>query len=120
MRTKECGGGYAERWHKGLMRTTNKYWLVVSVAVVAVAGCSKSPEQRLADSWPMLDRYCTECHNDAERAGELSFERANPAQVAEHPELWERVVRRLRGSVMPPPGSPHPGVEDVGALVTAL
>jgi hypothetical protein len=68
----------------------------------------------------MLDRYCAECHNDAERAGELSFERATPAEVVERPELWERVVRRLRGSVMPPPGSPHPGVEDVGALVTAL
>jgi hypothetical protein len=101
------------------MRTPNPKLLVVPL-LVAAAGCSRSPEEQLAERWPMLDRYCTECHNDAERAGELSFERAVPADVAAHPEVWERVVRRLRGSVMPPPGSPHPGSEDVGELVTAL
>ncbi len=45
----------------------------------------------------MLDQYCTECHSDAERAGELSLEHITPAAVAANPETWEHVVRRLRG-----------------------
>lgn len=84
------------------------------------AGCSTTPEEQLAEQWPMLDRYCTECHSDAERAGELTLEGVTPADVAAHPETWERVVRRLRGAVMPPPGSPHPGTREVGGLVAAL
>jgi len=101
------------------MSTSNAKWLIGSLTLIA-AGCSQTPEEQLAEQWPLLDRYCTECHNDAERAGELTFERSMPADVAAHPEIFERVVRRLRGSVMPPPGSPHPGIEEAGALVAAL
>src|SRR5262245_22354740 len=103
------------------MRTSNVMVLLGSSALALVtAGCSKTPEEALADQWPILDQYCTECHNDAERAGELTLEGVTPAEVAAHPETWERVVRRLRGSVMPPPGSPHPGSEEAGAFVAAL
>ncbi len=91
-----------------------------SALALVAAGCSKTPEERLAEQWPILDQYCTECHSDAERAGELTLEGITPAEVAAHPEKWERVVRRLRGSVMPPPGSPHPGADDVGEFVAAL
>ena len=101
------------------MSTSHAKWLIGSLTLVA-AGCSQTPEEQLVEQWPLLDRYCTECHSDAERAGELTFERSTPADVAAHPEIFERVVRRLRGSVMPPPGSPHPGVEEAGALVVAL
>src|SRR6187551_247264 len=101
------------------MSTSNAKWLIGSLTLVS-AGCSQTPEEQLAEQWPLLDRYCTECHSDAERAGELTFEGSTPADVAAHPEIFERVVRRLRGSVMPPPGSPHPGVEEAAALVVAL
>jgi hypothetical protein len=84
------------------------------------AACSESPEEALANRWPMLEQYCTECHNDAEQAGGMSLEGVMPADVAAHPERWETVVRRLRGSVMPPPGGEHPGIAEVGGLVAAL
>src|SRR5262249_28667879 len=29
-------------------------------------------------------------------------------KAAEHPEIWEKVVRKLEGGVMPPPGRPRP------------
>lgn len=101
------------------MRTLNSNWRLAPLALLA-AGCSQAPEEQLAARWPMLDRYCTECHNDAERAGDITLEGVTPADVGAHPQIWERVVRRLRGSVMPPPGSPHPGGADVAAFVAAL
>ncbi len=85
-----------------------------------VAACSESPEEALANRWPMLEQYCTECHNDAEQAGGMSLEGVMPVDVATNPERWETVVRRLRGSVMPPPGGVHPGIVEVGGLVAAL
>ena len=85
-----------------------------------VAGCAESPDESLAQRWGMLDQYCSDCHNDAEAAGDLSFEGVSPSEVAAHPERWEQVVRRLRASVMPPPGETHPGAEQVDAFVAAL
>jgi hypothetical protein len=89
-------------------------------AALSLTACSKTPEQALAERWPMLEQYCTECHSDAEQAGGMSLEGVTPAEVAANPEKWENVVRRLRGSVMPPPGGTHPGVEDVNEFVAAL
>jgi uncharacterized protein DUF1592/uncharacterized protein DUF1588/uncharacterized protein DUF1585/uncharacterized protein DUF1587/uncharacterized protein DUF1595 len=68
----------------------------------------------------MIDRYCTECHNDAELAGEMSLEHATPAEIAKNPQKWEQVAKRLRGAVMPPPGAAHPGPEQVNEFVAAL
>ena len=52
----------------------------------------------------------------SKRRASLSFEGVSPAEVATHPERWEQVVRRLRASVMPPPGETHPGTEQVDSL----
>ncbi|RPI58715.1 MAG: hypothetical protein EHM50_10245, partial [Lysobacterales bacterium] len=89
-------------------------------ASLALSGCSESPEEALANRWPMLEQYCTECHSDAEQAGGMSLEGVTPAEVAANPQVWEQVVRRLRGSVMPPPGGAHPAVDQVNQFVAAL
>lgn len=89
-------------------------------AAVFVSACSKSPEEVVAQRWGLLDQHCIECHNDIDQSGELSFESASPADIAAHPEVWEQVVRKLRGHLMPPPGGSHPGTEQVDAFVTAL
>jgi hypothetical protein len=93
---------------------------LVLLAASLLAACSESPEEALVNRWPMLERYCTECHSDAEQAGGMSLEGVTAADVAANPERWETVVRRLRGSVMPPPGGEHPGIAEVGGLVAAL
>ena len=91
------------------------------VASTALLGaCSKPPEEALADRMGMFGKYCTDCHNDAEQAGGMSLEHVKPADVAAHPERFEQVVRRLRGSVMPPPGEPKPNHKDANALVASL
>ena len=56
--------------------------------VLSLTACSESPEEALANRWPLLDRYCTECHSDAERAGGMSLEGVTPAEVAANPQKW--------------------------------
>ncbi|HEY9182785.1 MAG TPA: c-type cytochrome domain-containing protein, partial [Gammaproteobacteria bacterium] len=56
----------------------------------------------------MLDRYCVGCHNDAERAGDLSLERLSTDAVAARADVWEAVVRKVRTGFMPPSGEPRP------------
>ena len=56
----------------------------------------------------VLDRYCVGCHNDAERAGEVSFESLDRENLARNAAVWEAAVRKLRTGLMPPLGEPRP------------
>src|SRR5215470_9877214 len=56
----------------------------------------------------VLDRYCVACHNDKARTANLSLQGLDIASAGDHPELWEKVVRKLRAGVMPPPGMRRP------------
>ena len=55
-----------------------------------------------------LRQYCITCHNDKTRIANFSMEKLDLASAADHPEEWEKVIRKLRAGVMPPPGMPRP------------
>ena len=41
-------------------------------------------------------------------------------QAGEHAEIWEKVVRKLRGGMMPPQGMPRPQQAQIDGLITWL
>src|SRR5712692_2506187 len=68
----------------------------------------QSPDQATAQR-ALLDQYCVTCHNDRTKRANLSLEKLDLAtHVAENPQFWEKVVRKLRAGVMPPPGMRRP------------
>src|SRR5262245_34223737 len=71
------------------------------------AGSSSPSSQR-----QFLDRYCVTCHSERLKTGGLSLAQADPAKPAAQPELWEKVVRKLRTGVMPPPAASQPPEAD--------
>ena len=56
----------------------------------------------------LLDRYCVTCHNERLRTGGLALDALDVSRVGATPEIWERVVLKLRGGMMPPAGRPRP------------
>jgi mono/diheme cytochrome c family protein len=66
----------------------------------------------------ILDTYCVGCHNSRARAGGLGFDSLTLDDVREHADVWEKVLRKLRGRQMPPPGSRQPGQPEIDAFVT--
>ena len=64
----------------------------------------------------LLDQYCVTCHNDRTKTANLSLANLDLATVGDHPELWEKVVRKLRAGVMPPPDVKRPPLEEYEAL----
>jgi hypothetical protein len=64
----------------------------------------------------VLDTYCVTCHNERLQTGGLILESTDLSRVAEHSELWERVVRKLRAGTMPPQGARRPDRATVDAL----
>ena len=65
----------------------------------------------------LVNRYCLGCHNDRALQGGLSLEAAPLDDVAGHPEVWERVVRKLRAGAMPPEGVARPDADAYQGLL---
>ncbi|HEY3516347.1 MAG TPA: DUF1587 domain-containing protein, partial [Gammaproteobacteria bacterium] len=95
-------------------------------AALAVAGAAAYAvvRWRLAESpaehQAFVGRYCLDCHSAAERAGDLSLEGVELADAGRNPEIWERVVRKLRVAMMPPADAPQPEAPERAALVSWL
>jgi hypothetical protein len=68
----------------------------------------------------LLATYCYSCHNTRVKMGGLALQGLEIKAAADHAEVWEKAVRKLRGRLMPPPGSPQPAQEDVDAFVAWL
>lgn len=98
--------------------------IAAGAAVVGYLWMHPSPEAVLGQQWAMLDRYCIDCHNDAEYTGEVSFQGLSPSDVRTHADIFEAAIRKLRVGMMPPRGEPKPETEVrrefVAALETAL
>ena len=56
----------------------------------------------------LLDRYCVTCHNERLRTADFVLDDVDLTAVGDHPEIWEKVVRKLRAGSMPPAPRPRP------------
>jgi hypothetical protein len=74
----------------------------------------------LTQQWPVLEDYCMTCHNLDDYAGGRDFSLLTPDDVAENAELFELALKKLRGSVMPPPSQEQPALEARWALISSL
>ena len=70
----------------------------------------------------IVSRYCRNCHNENDLAGDLSFEALDIENVGKDPASWEKAVRKLRVRAMPPHGDDiiRPDEREYTALLTYL
>ena len=75
-----------------------------------------------SDTWQraLLDRYCVTCHNDRLRTADLALDRHDVTRVADAPEVWETVARKLRAGAMPPLPRPRPDAASYARFITWL
>lgn len=86
--------------------------VLVALVVAVAAGGYWAASSRVGGSpephRQLVDRYCLDCHNPIDRAGEMSLEDADFARVETRPDLWEAVIRKLSVGMMPPSDAPQP------------
>ena len=68
----------------------------------------------------VVNRYCVGCHNTKTKAGDFTLDTIVTANVSQHPEEWEKVIRKLRPRYMPPVGLPRPDEKTYDAVVASL
>ena len=71
-------------------------------AAPARAATSSSSQQAL------VTQYCVTCHNDRRKTGGLALDTVDLTHVGDGAATWEKVVRKMRGGLMPPVGMPRP------------
>jgi mono/diheme cytochrome c family protein len=103
--------------------------LVIWLMAVFAAAQAPSVSQPAPSAQPVpeaqahlatITQYCVGCHNDRAKAGGVSFDGATAESIAQHPDVFEKAVRKLRGRVMPPPGARQPTGAAVDGLVAWL
>ena len=68
----------------------------------------------------IVREYCVRCHNDRRLLGGMSLERFDAADAPANAQLAERMVRKLRAGMMPPPGARRPTEGVLTGLAVSL
>jgi hypothetical protein len=106
-------------------------WFAGCLAVLSTSTGSLGaggPQQQPTGSVPLsvppqravINQYCVGCHNDKAKTAGLTLATIDVQRAGENAETWEKVVRKLRGRMMPPPGRPRPDDATYDSMVSYL
>ena len=107
---------------------TNRVLEWVLIALAGIAPLEAAPLQQTgapassqaSQYRAVLNRYCVTCHNEKLKTAGLMLDKADVENPPASAEVWEKVIRKLRGGAMPPPGAPRPDKATYDSLATYL
>ena len=106
------------------MRRTLLIWIGIviagTVALPAAAQQAGNGAAAASTHRAVLNQYCVTCHNEGLKTADLLLDQADAEHPAATPELWEKVVRKLRARAMPPQGMPRPDEATYASFVEYL
>ena len=68
----------------------------------------------------VVKTYCGSCHSPTQKKGNLVLASYNVDSAAGNAQVSEKMIRKLRAQMMPPPGSKRPTGDTLLALVEAI
>jgi len=69
----------------------------------------------------VIEENCLSCHNSTAKMGGLALDKLSADRIAEDAQVWESVIRKLRGGLMPPVGAAkRPDKQSVTELISWL
>ena len=99
------------------------FTLTLSVAVTLIA-CGvftlHAFQTPRAPHVSLVDEYCLSCHDKDHEKGGLVLETVMAHDVSQNPEVWEKVVRKLRARQMPPIGKDRPDNAMYDSVIASL
>ena len=86
----------------------------------AMAVAHNSATLSLESQSTLVKQYCAGCHSEKGRSGGLSLANFDPAGIDQNAEVVEKMIRKLRAGMMPPPGARRPDGDALTQFVTEL
>jgi mono/diheme cytochrome c family protein len=85
------------------------------------AGSTPAPTAMVAaEQTRLVTSYCGTCHSERGKAGGLTLASFDAMKAHEQPEVIEKMIRKLRAGMMPPPGAKRPDPAQIDQLAAAL
>ena len=84
-----------------------------------VAGASGRATATTADN-EVVQQYCVRCHNERRLIGNLSLEEFDATNPVADVGTAEKMIRKLRAGMMPPPGARRPEPEVLQGLAASM
>jgi mono/diheme cytochrome c family protein len=97
-----------------------RYLLFCAAFVASAPAGAFAQQDSPAAQAALLNKYCVTCHSAKLRSGGLSLQDAKLANIPAEAETWEKVIRKLRASAMPPQGMPRPDAASLNDLAAFL
>jgi mono/diheme cytochrome c family protein len=98
--------------------------ILLGVAISGGAPRGLAEDAAAAPAGPQLgafvETHCLACHDRGTKKAELDLESLDAGAPGATPQVWEKVLRRLAGRQMPPPGRPRPSEAEYDAVSAAL
>ena len=92
------------------------FWF--GLLVVSFGGWSASGVETSAtadfhrDVQPILKEYCYDCHGDGAKKGHIAFDELTTDESLLNHDLWFKVLKNVRGGLMPPQKKPRPNTQE--------
>ena len=90
------------------MREVAHILSIFAILAGAAAAQTAGSAPRATPPKAVVDQYCSGCHNDKVRSGEMTLTKLDLAHPEQSAELAEKVIRKVRAGMMPPAGLPRP------------
>src|SRR5499427_6237054 len=68
----------------------------------------------------LVGQYCATCHSERGKAGGLTLAGFDAAKIDQRPDVAEKMIRKLRTGMMPPPNARRPDADTIHQFVDAL
>ena len=94
--------------------------VIIAAASLAVVQSDRAQQQPASPQRKLLDQYCVTCHNQRVKTAGLMLDKMDVDHPSEGAEVWEKVVRKLRGGMMPPQGMPRPDKPTTDGFISWL
>jgi hypothetical protein len=104
-----------------LMSKANFHRLLALAAWLAMVGGLAAQSPSKVSISGLVGKYCLDCHDSDAKKGALNLDVVLRQDVNQHPEVWEKVVRRLSTRQMPPAKkNPRPAEAEYETAVSSL
>jgi hypothetical protein len=91
-------------------------WLLVAPFLIGRMTAADGAIEFRKEIQPILTEYCSDCHADGAKKGNVAFDELKSDDALLNHELWLKVLKNVRAGLMPPEKKPKPSADERAKL----